>query len=68
MAVSSKINFIIQISESCLMIENPILKDEDEKDETGVSQDGNIHIIYISSYCSFCVNMFAQILQKLTHM
>ena len=54
--MSRKINFIFQVSESCLMTENLILKKTNLKDGTGVSQDRNIHIIYISSYCSFCVD------------
>ena len=57
MVITSKINFISQVSESCLMIENLILKKKsDIKDGTGVSQLGNIHIVYISSYCSFFVD------------
>ena len=53
MAISSNINFIFEVSESCLIIENLILKKTDIKDGAGVSQDGNIHMIYISRYCSF---------------
>ena len=57
MEISSKINFIFEVSESRLMTENLILKKRtDVKDGTGVSQDGNIHMIYISRYCSFSVD------------
>ena len=50
MAISSKINFISEVSDSCLMIENLILDEKTNiKDGTGISQDGNILIIYISS-------------------
>ena len=60
MVMSSKINFVFQISESCLILENLIFEEKPNiKDGIGVSQDGNIHIIYISSYCSFSVNMLA---------
>ena len=57
MAISSKINFIFEVSDSCLMIENLTLKkNTDIKDGTAISQDGNIVIIYISSYYSFSVD------------
>ena len=57
MAISSKINFIFEVSESSLTIENLNFEEKtDIKDGTGVSQDGNIVIIYISSYCSFSVD------------
>ena len=56
MAISRKINFIFEVSDSCLMIENLILKKTNIKDGTGISQDGNLLIIYISSYYSFSVD------------
>ena len=56
MAISSKNNFIFEVSESCLMIENLILNKKLTKYGAGVSQDGNIHMIYISRYCSFSVD------------
>ena len=58
MAISSKINFIFEVSDSSLIIENLINFEEKTniKDGTGISQDGNILIIYISSYYSFSVD------------
>ena len=55
--MNSKINFRFQISEFSLTIEKLNFEENtDIKAGTGVSQDGNIVIIYISSYCSFSVD------------
>ena len=56
MAISSKIIFKFEVSESSLTIENLIFKGTNIKDGTGVSQDGNIVRICISGYGSFSVD------------
>ena len=49
MAMSRKINFIFQVSESCLIIQNLILKEKTNLKMGLVSPDGKSYAIYISS-------------------
>ena len=56
-AMSSKINFIFQVSE--ILFNDWKLNFEEKtdiKDGTGVSHDVKIYIIYIPSYCNFSVD------------